>query len=41
MTDPGAELWWKVQKNDEHTIQQLFNRQARSITGMYLSTEKG
>lgn len=34
----GAELWWKGQKNHEHTIQHLFNRQARSITGMYPST---
>ena len=34
----GSELWWKGQKNHEHTIQQLFNRQARSITGMYRST---
>ena len=34
----GAELWWKGQKNHENTIQQLLNRQARSITGMYPST---
>ena len=34
----GAELWWKGQKNHEHTVQQLLNRQARSITGMYPST---
>lgn len=30
----GTELWWKGQRNHEHT----FNRQARSITGMYPST---
>ena len=34
----GAELWWKSQKNHERTIQQMINRQARSITGMYSST---
>ena len=34
----GAELWWKGQKNHEQTIQQMLSRQARSITGMYLST---
>lgn len=34
----GSELGWRGQKNQEHTIQQLFNRQARSITGMYPST---
>lgn len=34
----GAELSWKSQKNHEGTIQQLFNRQARSIRGMYPST---
>ena len=34
----GAELWWKGQKNHERTIQQIINRQARSITGMYSST---
>ena len=34
----GAELWWKSQKNHERTIQQMINRQARSITGMYYST---
>ena len=34
----GAELWWKGQKNHERTIQQMLNRQARSITGMYPST---
>ena len=34
----GSELWWKGQKNHEHTIQQLFNRQARAITEMYRST---
>lgn len=28
----GAELWWKGQKNHKDTIQQLINRQARSIT---------
>lgn len=31
----GVELWWKGQKNHEHTIQQLLNCQLRSITGMY------
>ncbi len=34
----GSGLWWKGQKNHEHTFQQLFNRQARAITGMYRST---
>ena len=34
----GAELWWKNQKNHEKEIQKLINRQARSITGMYLTT---
>lgn len=34
----GAELWWKGQKNHEHAIQQVLNRQARSSTGMYPST---
>ncbi len=34
----GAELWWRGQKNHERTIQQIINRQARSITGMYPST---
>ena len=34
----GGELWWKGQKNHENTFQQLLNRQARSITGMYPST---
>lgn len=34
----GAEIWWKNQKNHEQTIQQLLNRQARSITRMYPST---
>ena len=34
----GAELWWKGQKNHENAFQQLLNRQARSITGMYPST---
>ena len=34
----GSEHWWKGQKNHEHTFQQLFNRQARAITGMYRST---
>lgn len=34
----GEELWWKGQKNHENALQQLLNRQARSITGMYPST---
>ena len=34
----GAELWWKGQKNHEHKVQLLINRQARAITGMYSST---
>lgn len=34
----GAELWWKKQKNHERKVQQLINRQARAITGMYPST---
>ena len=34
----GAEVWWRGQKNHERTIQQIINRQARSITGMYPST---
>ena len=34
----GAELWWKNQKTHQNEIQKLFNRQARSITGMYPST---
>ena len=34
----GAELWWKRQKNHEHKVQLLINRQARAITGMYSST---
>ena len=34
----GAELWWKGQRNHERTIQQMINRQAQSITGMYSST---
>lgn len=34
----GAELWCKGQKNHEQTIQQMLNRQARSITGIYPST---
>ena len=34
----GVELWWKNQKNHQNEIQKLINRQARSITGMYLST---
>ena len=34
----GAELWWKGHKNHEQTIQQVINRQARSITRMYSST---
>ena len=34
----GAELWWRGQKNHETTIQKLFNRQGRAITGMYPST---
>lgn len=38
MTLYGAELWSKGQKNHKETFQQLFNRQARSITGMYPST---
>ncbi len=33
-----AGLWWKGQKNRERTIQQMINRQARLITGMYSST---
>ncbi len=31
----GAELWWGNQKIYECTIEQLLNRQARSITGIY------
>lgn len=34
----GAELWWKKLKNYERKIQQLFNRQARAIMGIYPST---
>ncbi len=34
----GTELWWKDQKNDERIVQQMINRQACSITGMYSST---
>ena len=34
----GAELWWRGQKNHEHTLQKLLNRQGRAITGMYPST---
>lgn len=34
----GAELWWRGQKNHEHKVQQLLDRQARAITGMYSST---
>ena len=34
----GAELWWRGQKNHKRTIQQMINRQARSITRMYFST---
>ncbi len=34
----GAELWWRRQKNHEYKVQQLINRQARAITGMYPST---
>lgn len=34
----GAELWWKNQKAHQNETQKLINRQARSITGMYLST---
>ncbi len=34
----GAELWWKGQRNHERTIQQMINRQARSITGICSST---
>ena len=33
----GAELWWKRQKNNEHTLQKLVNRQGRAITGIYPS----
>ncbi len=33
-----AELWWRGQKNHERIIQQMINRQAQSITGMYSST---
>ena len=32
-----TELWWKGQKNYKNTLQKLLNRQARVITGMYLS----
>ena len=34
----GAELWWRGQKNHEHTLQKLLNRQGRAITGMCPST---
>ncbi len=34
----GAELWWRGQKNHEHIIQKLINRQGRAITGIYPST---
>ena len=34
----GAELWWRRQKNHEYKVQQLINRQARAITGIYPST---
>ena len=34
----GVELWWKGQKNHKHTIQQIINCQAQSITQMYSST---
>ena len=34
----AAELWWKNPKNHQIEIQKLINQQARSITGMYLST---
>ena len=33
----GAKLWWKRQKNHEYKAQQLINRQARAITGIYPS----
>lgn len=31
-------MWWKEQKNHERKVQQLINRQARAITGMYPSS---
>ncbi len=34
----SVELWWKGQKSHKRTIQQMLNRQARSITRMYPST---
>lgn len=34
----GSDLWWKGQKNHQQVLQKLFNRQARSITGLYQST---
>lgn len=33
----GAELWWRGQKNHEHKVQQLLNRQARAITECILA----
>lgn len=34
----GTELWWRGQKTMSCKVQQLINRQARAITGMYPST---
>ena len=33
-----AKLWWRVQKNQETTIQKLLNQQRRAITDIYPST---
>jgi hypothetical protein len=37
----GAELWWQGQKTWAQDLQQLINRQARSITGALKSTPIG
>ncbi|KKA16155.1 reverse transcriptase, partial [Rasamsonia emersonii CBS 393.64] len=37
----GAELWWQGQKDRLAGLQQLVNRQARAITGMFRTTPIG
>lgn len=37
----GAELWWQGQKDRVRGIQQLVNRQARAVTGMFRTTPIG
>ncbi|KAL2012391.1 hypothetical protein VTN00DRAFT_5109 [Thermoascus crustaceus] len=37
----GAELWWQGQKDRLAGVQQMINRQARAITGMFRTTPIG